>query len=117
MAQTRFTGPVVSDNGFVGAFTGGTTNLALTGTLSVGTTSTLTGAVSAPAGITGPTTGAHNGTVGAGTPAAGAFTTLSASGVAQLTNAANVLVIPTTDPGVENALWLDGSTIKVSAGS
>ena len=56
MAQTRFTGPVVSDNGFVGAFTGGSTNLTLTGTLSVGTTSTLTGAVSAPAGVTGPIT-------------------------------------------------------------
>lgn len=117
MGTTTFSGPVVSTNGFVGSFTGGTENLALTGTLAVDGTSTLTGAVSAPAGVTGPTTGAHNGTLGAGTPAAATVTTLTATGVAQLTNAANVLVIPTTDPGVENALWLDGTTIKVSAGS
>jgi hypothetical protein len=48
MAQTRFSGPVVSDAGFVGSFTGGTTNLALTGTLSVAGATTLTGAASAP---------------------------------------------------------------------
>jgi hypothetical protein len=65
MAQTRFTGPVVSDNGFVGAFTGGTTNLALTGTLSVAGTSTLTGAVTAPAGITGNLTGTASAVNGA----------------------------------------------------
>jgi hypothetical protein len=77
MAQTSFSGPVRSTNGFVGNVTGNVTG-----------------------GVTGPV----------------AATTLSASGVASLTNAANVLVIPATDPGVLNALWLDGSTIKVSAG-
>jgi hypothetical protein len=124
MAQTKFSGPVVSTAGFVGSFTGGTTNLALSGTLAVTGTSTLTGAVTATGGVTGAltgnvtgnVTGNINGTVGAVTPAAGSFTTLAASGVAQLTNAANVLVIPTSDPGVLNALWLDGVTIKVSAG-
>ena len=63
MARTTFSGPVASTNGFIGAFTGGTTNLALTGTLSVGTTSTLTGAVSAPAGVTGNLTGTVTGNV------------------------------------------------------
>ncbi len=74
MAQTRFTGPVVSDNGFVGTVTGG---------------------------VTGPV----------------AATTLSASGVASLTNAANVIVIPTTDPGVAGAIWNDEGTLSISAGA
>ena len=117
MGKTTFSGPVQSDNGFIGSFTGGTTNLALTGTLSVGTTSTLTGAVSAPAGVTGPTTGAHNGTVGAGTPASGAFTTLSASGATTFSNASvKMTALPTSDPTVAGALWVDGVTLKVSAG-
>ncbi len=77
MASTTFSGPVTSQNGFVGNVTGN---------------------------VTGGVTGAV------------AATTLSASGAAELTSTANVLVIPTTDPGVENALWLDGATIKVSAG-
>lgn len=63
MASTTFSGPVTSTNGFIGEFTGGTTNLELTGTLSVGTTSTLTGAVSAPAGVTGNLTGNVTGTL------------------------------------------------------
>lgn len=60
-----------------------------TGTLTVDGTSTLTGAVSAPAGVTGPHTGAHNGTVGATTPNTGAFTTLTASGAATFNGAIN----------------------------
>jgi hypothetical protein len=88
MAQTRFTGPVVSDNGFVGAFTGGTTNLALTGTLSVDGASTLTGAVAAPAGVTGDLTG----------------------------NVTGYIILPTSDPEVAGALWNDGGVITVSAG-
>ena len=70
MAQSSFSGPVVSENGFQGTFTGPVV-----------------------------------------------ATTVTASGAAELTNAANVLVIPDSDPGVANALWLDGSTIKVSAGA
>jgi hypothetical protein len=70
---------------------------------------TFSGPVKSDNGFEGNVTGGVTGPVAA--------TTLSASGVASLTNAANVLVIPTTDPGVENALWLDGSTIKVSAGA
>jgi hypothetical protein len=85
MATTTFSGPVVSTAGFVGAFTGGTTNLALTGTLAVTGASTLTGAVTAPAGVTGDVTGDVTGNVtgnvdgivGGTTPAAGTFTTLA----------------------------------------
>lgn len=91
MAQTRFTGPVVSDNGFVGAFTGGTTNLALTGTLSVGTTSTLTGAVSAPGGITGDLTGDVTG------------------------NVTGYVIFPTTDPMVVGAWWNNAGVLTISA--
>jgi hypothetical protein len=106
MALTTFSGPVKSDNGFIGAFTGGTTNLALTGTLSVDGASTLTGAVTATAGVNGP--------VGAGTPSTGAFTTLAASGDATLSGTANVIIVPTVDPGVPGALWNDAGTLKVS---
>jgi hypothetical protein len=82
MATTTFSGPVVSQNGFIGAFTGGTTNLALTGTLSV---------------------------AGATTLAA-----VSASGNATLSGTANVIIVPTVDPGVPGALWNDAGTLKVS---
>lgn len=70
---------------------------------------TFSGPVTSTGGFVGNVTGDVTGAVDA--------TTISASGVASLTNAENVLVIPTTDPGVENALWLDGTTIKVSAGA
>jgi len=89
MAQTRFSGPVVSDNGFVGAFTGGATNLSLSGNLAVTGTSTLTGAVSAPAGVTGNVTG----------------------------NVTGYIILPTSDPQVAGALWYDAPDIKVSAGA
>lgn len=60
MAQTTFTGPVSSTNGFVGAVTS-TASVSLTGT-------------------------------------------------------ANVLVIPTSDPGVAGAIWNNAGTLAVSAG-
>jgi len=69
--------------------------------------------------FSGPVT-STNGFIGGLTgPVAGpvAATTLSASGVASLTNTANVLVIPTTDPGVAGAIWNDAGTLKVSAGA
>jgi hypothetical protein len=78
MANTTFSGPVISTNGFVGTVTGNVTG-----------------------GVTGPV----------------AATTLSASGVASLTNAANVLVIPTTDPGVAGAIWFDTPDLKISTGT
>ena len=65
MAQTTFSGPVVSENGFQGAV--------------VATTVTATGNVTA-------------------------------------TGTANVIVIPTADPGVAGAIWNDGGTLSVSAG-
>jgi hypothetical protein len=71
MAQTSFSGPVKSDNGFIGNVTG---NVA--------------GAVAA--------------------------TTLSASGNATLSGTANVIIVPTVDPGVPGALWNDAGTLKVS---
>lgn len=52
MANTHFTGPVFSENGFVGEFTGGTGSLALTDTLSVGATATFYGAVGASGAVT-----------------------------------------------------------------
>lgn len=69
MAQTTFSGPVVSTNGFQGS---------------------VTGAVTA--------------------------TTISASGDATLSGTANVIIIPTSDPGVAGAIWNDAGTLSVSAG-
>ena len=69
MANTTFTGPVISTNGFQGA---------------------VTGAVTA--------------------------TTVTATGALTATDTANVIVIPTSDPGVAGAIWNDGGTLSVSAG-
>ena len=65
MASTTFSGPVTSQNGFVGA-------------------------VSA--------------------------TTVSASGNVTLSGTANVIIIPTSDPGVAGAIWNNAGTLAVSAG-
>ena len=73
MANTTFSGPVTSTNGFIGNVTG---NVA--------------GAVAA--------------------------TTISASGNATLSGTANVIIIPTVDPGVAGAIWNDAGTLSVSAG-
>jgi hypothetical protein len=65
MANTTFTGPVISTNGFQGAVTA---------------------------------------------------TTVTATGALTATDTANVIVIPTSDPGVAGAIWLDGVTLSISAG-
>ena len=43
-------------------------------------------------------------------------TTISASGNATLSGTANVIIIPTSDPGVAGAIWNDAGTLSVSAG-
>jgi len=65
MANSTFSGPVISTNGFVGAVTA---------------------------------------------------TTITASGNLAATGAANVIVIPTSDPGVAGAIWNNAGTLSVSAG-
>lgn len=68
MANTTFTGPVISTNGFV----------------------TSAGGVTAAE--------------------------IAITGDADLLGSANVIVIPTSDPGVAGAIWLDGVTLSISAG-
>jgi hypothetical protein len=92
MAQTRFSGPVVSDNGFVGNISGNIT----------ATTITATGAISGATLLGGTVT----------TPG-----TLAVGGNASLLGAANVIKVPTVDPGVAGALWNDDGTLKVSSGA
>ena len=75
MAQTTFSGPVVSTNGFEGAITGAV----------VATTIT-------------------------------ASCTLGVTGDADLLGTANVIIIPTSDPGVAGAIWNNAGTLAVSAG-
>ena len=71
MANTTFTGPVISTNGFQGAVTATTVD------------------------------------------ASGDVTVL---GELSATGTANVIVIPTSDPGVAGAIWNNGGTLAVSLG-
>ena len=71
MANTTFTGPVISTNGFQGAVTATTID------------------------------------------ASGDVTVL---GELSATGTANVIVIPTSDPGVAGAIWNNGGTLAISAG-
>lgn len=67
MGTTTFSGPVVSQNGFVGEFTGETGNVALTGTLGVSGAATFgaTAVFNGVIGATGSITTASTLTVGA----------------------------------------------------
>ena len=60
--------------------------------------------------FSGPVT-STNGFVGAVTA-----TTVTATGALTATDTDNVIVIPTSDPGVAGAIWLDGVTLSISAG-
>ena len=75
MANTTFTGPVISTNGFQGAVTGAVTATTV--------------------------------------DASGDVTVL---GELSATGTANVIVIPTSDPGVAGAIWNNAGTLAVSAG-
>ena len=70
---------------------------------------TFSGPVKSNNGFEGNVTGNVSGAVAA--------TTISASGNATLSGAANVIIIPTTDPGVAGAIWNDAGTLSVSAGT
>ena len=59
--------------------------------------------------FSGPVT-STNGFVGAVTA-----TTITASGDSDLLGTANVIIIPTSDPGVSGAIWNNGGTLAVSA--
>jgi hypothetical protein len=78
MANTTFTGPVISTNGFQGDVTGD-----------------VTGAVAATT-VT-------------------ASSTLDVTGNATLSGTANVIIIPTSDPGVTGAIWNNAGTLAISA--
>jgi hypothetical protein len=84
MANTTFSGPVRSENGFQTV-----SKSATTGTVTVGST------------------------YGTNASVAG---TLAVTGAATLSSTANVIVIPTADPGVAGAIWNDGGTLSISAG-
>jgi len=43
-------------------------------------------------------------------------TTVTATGNVTATGTANVIVIPTSDPGVAGAIWNNSGTLAVSAG-
>ena len=42
--------------------------------------------------------------------------TVAATGALSATSTANVIVIPTSNPGVAGAIWNDGGTLSGSAG-
>ncbi len=84
MANSTFTGPVRSQDGFQSI-----------------TKNATTGAVTT------------NSTYGTNASVGG---TLTVTGAATLSSAANVIVIPTSDPGVAGAIWNNAGTLAVSAG-
>jgi len=75
---------------------------------------TFSGPVKSDNGFEGNVTGNVTG----GVTGAVAATTLTASGVTALTNASiSMTALPTSDPTVAGRLWIDGTTLKVSAGA
>ena len=69
---------------------------------------TFSGPVKSNNGFEGNVTGNVTGAVTA--------TTISASGNATLSGTANVIIIPTVDPGVAGAIWNNAGTLAISAG-
>jgi hypothetical protein len=67
---------------------------------------TFSGPVTSTNGFIGNVTGTVTGAVVA--------TTITASGNATLSGTANVIIIPTVNPGVPGAIWNDAGTLKVS---
>ena len=68
---------------------------------------TFSGPVTSTNGFVGDVTGDVTGAVVA--------TTITASSNATLSGTANVIIIPTSDPGVTGAIWNNGGTLAVSA--
>ena len=69
---------------------------------------TFSGPVTSTGGFVGDVTGDVTGAITA--------TTVTATGAVTATSTANVIVIPTSDPGVAGAIWNNGGTLAVSAG-
>jgi len=68
---------------------------------------TFSGPVTSTNGFVGDVTGDVTGAVAA--------TTITASSNATLSGTANVIIIPTSDPGVTGAIWNNAGTLAVSA--
>lgn len=73
---------------------------------------TFSGPVTSTNGFVGTVTGAVTGDVTGNVTA----TTITASGDSDLLGTANVIVLPTSDPGVSGAVWNDGGAFAISAG-
>ena len=65
---------------------------------------TFSGPVTSTGGFVGDVTGAVT------------ATTVTATGNIDCQGTANVIVIPTSDPGVAGAIWFDDPDLKISAG-
>jgi|DEB0MinimDraft_6_1074348.scaffolds.fasta_scaffold02308_6 hypothetical protein len=74
---------------------------------------TFSGPVTSTNGFVGAVTGNVTGAVAATTVTASS--TLDVTGDATLSGTANVIIIPTSDPGVTGAIWNNGGTLAVSA--
>ena len=73
---------------------------------------TFSGPVTSTNGFVGAVIGNVIGNVTATSVAA---TTITASSNATLSGTANVIIIPTSDPGVTGAIWNNAGTLAVSA--
>ena len=74
---------------------------------------TFTGPVRSEGGFQTITKNATTGAITVGTTVASDVTV---GGDLDAQGTANVIVIPTSDPGVAGAIWNDGGTLSVSAG-
>ena len=74
---------------------------------------TFSGPVTSTNGFVGAVTGNVTGAVAATTITASS--TLGVTEDADLLGTANVIIIPTSDPGVTGAIWNNGGTLAVSA--
>ena len=74
---------------------------------------TFSGPVTSTNGFVGAVTGNVTGAVAATTITASS--TLGVTGDADLLGTANVIIIPTSDPGVTGAIWNNAGTLAVSA--
>lgn len=107
MAQTRFTGPVVSDNGFVGAITGDVTATTVAATGSVtGASVSATGNVTADSG-TAPTAGGMAAFLASSTANFGVYV---GSGAPSISAAQGSLYLRTDGTTTNDRIYVRGSS-------
>ena len=74
---------------------------------------TFSGPVASTAGFEGDITGDVTGNIDS---PSGNFDELVVTGNVDMQGTGNIIVLPTSDPGVANAVWINAGNIDISAG-